>query len=29
MERLILPLARDGRVVDMLLAISVYHKAAA
>jgi hypothetical protein len=27
MERLILPLARDGRTVDMLLAISVYHKA--
>ena len=26
MERLILPLARDGRTVDMLLAISVYHK---
>jgi hypothetical protein len=26
MERLIMPLARDGRVVDMLLAISVYHK---
>lgn len=29
MERLILPLARDGRTVDMLLAISVYHKAVA
>jgi hypothetical protein len=29
MERLILPLARDGREVDMLLAISVYHRAAA
>jgi hypothetical protein len=28
MERLILPLARDGREVDMLLAISVYHRAA-
>jgi len=27
MERLILPLARDGKRVDMLLAISVYHKA--
>jgi hypothetical protein len=27
MERLILPLARDGKQVDMLLAISVYHKA--
>ena len=27
MERLILPLARDGKSVDMLLAISVYHKA--
>jgi hypothetical protein len=26
MERLLLPLARDGRQVDMLLAISVYHK---
>lgn len=26
MERLLLPLARDGREVDMLLAISVYHK---
>ena len=26
MERLILPLARDGTNVDMLLAISVYHK---
>jgi hypothetical protein len=26
MERLILPLARDGRAVDMLLAISVYHR---
>jgi PAS domain len=26
MERLIMPLARDGRTVDMLLAISVYHK---
>jgi hypothetical protein len=26
MERLILPLARDGRDVDMLLAISIYHK---
>jgi hypothetical protein len=26
MERLILPLARDGKRVDMLLAISVYHK---
>jgi hypothetical protein len=26
MERLILPLARDGHVVDMLLAISVYHQ---
>ncbi|HYM02237.1 MAG TPA: PAS domain-containing protein [Stellaceae bacterium] len=26
MERLILPLARDGTTVDMLLAISVYHK---
>ncbi len=25
MERLILPLARDGRTVDMLFAISVYH----
>jgi hypothetical protein len=28
MERLLLPLARDGRRVDMLLAISVYHRAA-
>jgi hypothetical protein len=28
MERLILPLARDGKTVDMLLAISVYHKVA-
>jgi hypothetical protein len=27
MERLLLPLAREGRTVDMLLAISVYHKA--
>jgi hypothetical protein len=27
MERLILPLARDGKDVDMLFAISVYHKA--
>ena len=26
MERLILPLARNGRDVDMLLAISVYHR---
>jgi hypothetical protein len=26
MERLMLPLARDGRAVDMLLAISVYHR---
>lgn len=26
MERLLLPLARDGKTVDMLLAISVYHK---
>jgi hypothetical protein len=25
MERLILPLARDGKAVDMLLAISIYH----
>jgi PAS domain-containing protein len=29
MERLILPLARDGNEVDMLLAISVYHKSPA
>ncbi|HXZ02963.1 MAG TPA: PAS domain-containing protein [Stellaceae bacterium] len=27
MERLLLPLARDGKTVDMLLAISVFHKA--
>jgi hypothetical protein len=25
-ERVILPLARDGKAVDMLLAISIYHK---
>jgi hypothetical protein len=26
-ERLLLPLARDGRTTDMLLAISIYHRA--
>lgn len=26
MERVVLPLARDGKTVDMLLAISVFHK---
>jgi hypothetical protein len=29
MERLILPLARDGRAVDLLLAVPVYRRAAA